>query len=166
MIVDADHLAPGVEKRTARIAVIDRRIRLDEFVIRPAEIAMCSADDAGGDGSLQAEWITDRKHPIANANFVTVADRDCRESPTGINFQKRNIEIQALAEQTSLLRRAVLQRHVNFIGVLDDVPVGNNDPACVDDRAGTDDVDDVRRVGDAFATLTRLRPYLGSGPCP
>ena len=54
---------------------------------------MRSAHNTGSDGSLQAQRITDRKHPIANTNFVTIADRDCGEPPTGINFQERKIEI-------------------------------------------------------------------------
>src|SRR3954453_11386927 len=99
---------------------------------------MRSADDARRDSSLQAEWIADRKHPVPNANSVTVADLNRRQRMTRIDFQECEIEIQALAEQARLLRRTVLQRHVDFVGVLDDVPVGNDDPAWVDDRAGTD----------------------------
>ena len=39
---------------------------------------------------------------------------------------------------------------------VDHMPVGDDDPACIDDRAGTDDVDDVRRVGDVLARLAAI----------
>src|SRR3954469_14644327 len=84
LIVKVDDLTPRVEKRATGIAVIDRRIRLDEFVIRAAKIAMQRADDAGSDGALQAERVADRQNAVADVDFVAVADLDRR--PADIDF--------------------------------------------------------------------------------
>ena len=66
--VDADHIAFGVEGRTAGIALVHRRVDLDEIVIGAgADVAAARRDDAGGDGAAEAERIADRDHPVADA---------------------------------------------------------------------------------------------------
>jgi len=46
---------------------------------------------------------------------------------------------------------------VPCIGVLDHMSIGDDDPAWIDDRAGADDVEDVRGVGDVFRGLAGIR---------
>jgi hypothetical protein len=66
--VHAHHLAFGVEGRPARVAFVDRRIDLDEVVIRTrADVAATGGDDAGRHGLAQAERIADRNHPVADS---------------------------------------------------------------------------------------------------
>ena len=68
--VDADHLAVHVEQRAARVAAVDRRVGLDEVVVRPLmDVAAARRDDAGGHGAAQAERIADRQHPVADARL-------------------------------------------------------------------------------------------------
>ena len=66
--VDADDIAIDIEGRAAGIAFVDRRIDLDEIVIRAgADVAATGGHDAGGDGAPETEGIADRDHPIADA---------------------------------------------------------------------------------------------------
>ena len=66
--VDADHVAFDVEGRAAGIALVDRRVDLDEVVIGAgADVAAARRDDAGRDGAAEAERIADRQHPVADA---------------------------------------------------------------------------------------------------
>ena len=65
--VDADHLAVDVEGRAAGIALVDRRVDLDEIVIGAgADVAAAGRDDAGRDRAAQAERIADRQDPVAD----------------------------------------------------------------------------------------------------
>ena len=69
--VDADHIAVDVEGRAAGIALVDRRVDLDEVVIRAgADVAAARRDDAGRHGAAEAERIADRDHPVADARRV------------------------------------------------------------------------------------------------
>src|SRR6516165_4617492 len=65
--VDANHVAVEVEGRSARVPLVDGRVDLNKVVIRSrADVAPAGRYDAGRDGAAEAEWITDRDHPIAN----------------------------------------------------------------------------------------------------
>ena len=91
--VDADHLAGGVEQRTARIARIDRDIRLNErHEILLRQIASLRADDAGGHRIFEAKRLADCDDPFANLQLVRVADCDSREI-LGIDLQQCKINV-------------------------------------------------------------------------
>src|SRR5205807_7674120 len=85
--VDADHAAPGVEKRSSGVALRDRGIGLDRIdhlvgahgdrVDRP----MDRRDDAHRKRVLVAERTSDRSHRLAEA---TAAD-----SPSGTGLRAR-----------------------------------------------------------------------------
>src|SRR3954449_8137908 len=72
--------------------------------------------------------------------------------PTSI-FKIASSKIKSLAEQPGIGCGAVLQRHHDFVGVLDHMSIGDDDPAWIVDRAGADNVEDVRGVGDVFRGL-------------
>ena len=83
--VDADHVAVDVEGRAAGIALVHRRVDLDEVVIGAgADVAAARRDDAGRHGAAEAERIADREHPVADAR------RACRRaSRTGSRCGRR-----------------------------------------------------------------------------
>ena len=77
--VHADDLTARVQERTAGVAVVDRRVGLDDVVdgeaIRGRDEALQGAHDARGRGAVEAEGIADRDD--------RVADFDASESPSG-----------------------------------------------------------------------------------
>ena len=87
--VDADDVAADVEQRTAGVARIDRRVRLDvvgdrvRIVAARIEqrrlIAALGADDARRDREVELQRIADRQHPLADARLGVVAERQRRE---------------------------------------------------------------------------------------
>ena len=84
--VDADHVAVDVEGRTAGIALVHRRVDLDEVVIGAgADVAAARRNDAGRDGAAEAERIADREHPVADARRLLGERHDtgsrCRRRP-------------------------------------------------------------------------------------
>ena len=61
-------LPSDVERRSAGIALVDRRVDLDVVVIGAgADVAAARRDDAGGHRAAEAERIADRDHPVADA---------------------------------------------------------------------------------------------------
>src|SRR5690606_3071489 len=69
--VDADELAARVHEGAAGVARVDRRVRLDEILVRgKAEAPADRADDAERDGMAQAERVADREHDVPDLERV------------------------------------------------------------------------------------------------
>src|SRR5262249_59437477 len=65
--IDANDVAVHVEGRATGIALVDRRINLDEVVVgTSADVAAAGRNDAGSHGAAKAKRTSDRDHPIAN----------------------------------------------------------------------------------------------------
>src|SRR5690606_34376111 len=66
--IDAHHFTLGVEGRAARIAGVHRRIDLQEVaIVRAADIAAGTGDDANGHGAAKTEGIAHGHDPVADA---------------------------------------------------------------------------------------------------
>ena len=70
--VDADDLAPEVEQRPARVALVDGGVGLDEVLVAGIEVAqlvadgaVLGADDAHRDGLPEAERVADGEDVVA-----------------------------------------------------------------------------------------------------
>ena len=123
--VDAHHLAFGVEGRAAGIAVIDRRVDLQEVVIGPgADVASARRDDAGGHRSAEAERVADRDHPIADARRVR-GERDIGEIGA-LSLQKRKVGFAVDADHLGGHRLAVGGGDGHFRGMVDDMVIGDD----------------------------------------
>jgi hypothetical protein len=69
--VDAHDLAAHVDQRAAGVARVDRDVGLQQLQV-VAGLALLGADDAGGDGALEAERRADGDHPLADLQAVDV----------------------------------------------------------------------------------------------
>ena len=90
--IDPDDVALHVEQRTAGIAMVDRRIRLDQVVIRRVlDVAVQPADDPGGDRQPDAKRIARGKHLVTDLQVVAVAPvRRCQRM-VRIHLHQRQI---------------------------------------------------------------------------
>ena len=90
--VDADHLAGHVDQRAAGVAGVDGRVGLDRVddgagsspaasALAGADRAVERADDAAGDGALQAERRADRHDALAGARSAESAEGGRRAGP-------------------------------------------------------------------------------------
>jgi hypothetical protein len=75
---------PGVNKGAARVAVVDRRVGLQEVLVGAAAVsgsgrAAFRAHDAHRHGLTDAERVADREHDIADLSVVRVAERRGRK---------------------------------------------------------------------------------------
>ena len=105
--VDADHVAVGVEGRAAGIALVDRRIDLDEVVIGAgADVAAARRDDAGRHGAAEAERIADREHPVADARGLS--DELHIGERAALDLDQREIGARIGADHLGLVGLAVV----------------------------------------------------------
>src|SRR5690606_21228235 len=72
--VDTDHLTVKVDKRSARVAWVDRGIGLQKFgALDRTELPLFAADNAGANGLVEFERSADCDDPIADGKLVTIA---------------------------------------------------------------------------------------------
>ena len=80
---DTDHLAPRVEKRAPAVTGVDRRVGL--YIGQTAEVSLGGRNDALGEGSFQAEWISDREYRLTDVELLrTLHRREKKLGPSGI----------------------------------------------------------------------------------
>src|SRR5262249_22044175 len=115
------------------------RIGLDEvFIIQPHVRATASrADDAGGHGLTDAEWIAERQHDIPHFYFVTIGHRHGRQV-LGVNFDYGHIALGIAADYFRGKVTSILKRNFDFICAIHDVVIGQDITIFSNDYARTD----------------------------
>ena len=139
--VHADHLARAIEQWPAGIAGIDRGVGLDVVVERRAhEVTVLSADHAGSHRGADAQRIADGNHPLADLQGIAVAERHRRQRDGQVHLEHRKIDpVRPPRYNWARTSEPVLEGHPDDRGILDDVLVGDDESARVDDEAGADE---------------------------
>ena len=134
--VDADHLAPEVEHRAARIAAVDRGVGLDEIVIGAGvHVARPRRDDAGGHGAAEAERVADGDDPIADPGDVGVAPFEEGKLVLAFDLQKRKVGLGVAADDLGRQMSPVLENDGDLVRPLDHVIAGHDVARGVYDEA-------------------------------
>ena len=134
--VDADHVAVDVERRAAGIALVHRRVDLDEVVIRAgADVTATGRDDAGRDGAAEAERIADREHPVADARLL-LGERHKREVGAALDLDQRDVGLRIGADHLRRIGLAVVGGDLDGLGLVDHVIVGHRVAVGRDEEAG------------------------------
>ena len=128
-----------IHERAAGIARIDRRIGLNEVLIRLGIVVGAAerADDAGGHRVTERKRIADREHEVADFGLTRVRERHFDEI-FRVDLQHRHIGGFVAADDLRLELPIVEQRDGDLVGVFDDVCVGDDVAVLrVDDDAGS-----------------------------
>ena len=150
--VDADHLPAHVERRTARIAAIDRRVDLQEIVVGTGlDIAPARGNNSRCDRPAEAEGISDRHDPVADLSRVAVAPGEIGKLAVAFDFEQGDVGQGVAADKLGGMSAIVLKNDGDRPRLLDDVIVGDDIAGRVDDEAGA--------KGDALGAAR-----LGSAP--
>ena len=127
------------DQRPAGVARVERRVGLDHVVDqrarvgaqRPAE----GADDAGGDGRLEAERVADGDDELPDAQ--------ARESPSRagdevgrVDAHDREVGVRIVADELCREVAPVGQRDAERVGAVDDVAVGQDEAVAREEEAG------------------------------
>ncbi len=132
-----DELALEVHERAARVAGIDRRVRLNEVLVRVAidPAAAERAHDSRGDGVREAERIADRDDVVADAQLARIAERHLDQRFV-LHLQHREVGAFVRADDLRAQAAVVRERDRDLVRVLDDVVVGEDEALLrVDDHA-------------------------------
>src|SRR5437899_2841130 len=145
--VDADHLAFEVEQRSTGIAAVDGGVGLDVVVVRAlADVAVARRYDTGRDRAAEAEGVADRDYPFAEPQLVGIAELHRDQRLHRLELQDRNVGLLVDPDQLGLDLCAVVHDHVDFVGIRDDVIVGDDDARFIDDEAGAERIGFARRL--------------------
>src|SRR5690606_12430809 len=156
--VDADHLPVDADERPARVAAIDRGIRLDEVVVGAGVyVALPRRDDPGGNGPAEPERIADRDHPVADARLGRVAELQERQRLLRLHLEQGDVGFRVTSDERRGQRRLVMEADEDLVGVLDDMVVGDDVAVRVDHEAGTERRRPPRR---RIRTLLALEEFL------
>lgn len=130
--VDADDLGARTHERPARIAGIERGVRLDDVADQPAvlgaERAPDGTDDPGGHGRLEAERVADGDGDLARANVLRIAQQSRGQRVRRLTPEDREIGIGIAAEHTRAEPATIRQAERDIAGAIDDVIVGQDQP--------------------------------------
>ncbi len=133
--VHPHHLAVLRKQRTAGIALVNRRVDLNEIVVRRlANIAPARTDDAGGHRAAQSERITYRHHPATGLRRIGIAQVDERQLVVGLHPQHGQIATRIAAYYLRRQRGAVIQRHAHRGRVSHHVVIRHDGAIRVDDE--------------------------------
>ena len=109
--VDAHHLAVLGEQRSARVALVDRCVDLQEaVVIALADVAPTRADDAGGHRAAQAERVAHGDHPCTRLRSVGIAKVDERQRMIRLHAQHGEVGRLVAADHPGRQHGAVIHR--------------------------------------------------------
>src|SRR5262249_34194737 len=137
--VDPDDLALEIHQGTSGIARVDRRVGLDEVLVRGNAYVGASggADDSDGHGLVQSEWIADGDGPLTDLERVGISERgDSQGMLIGLETHEREVCLRISAKDLPPVLALVGKTDDDFIRPFDDVKVGQDQAALVDDDAG------------------------------
>ena len=168
--VDADEIAAQVHQGPAGIAGIDGGIGLDEILIRPDPHIgpVQAADDPGGHGLADRLRIADGEHEIPDLEAIGITEREFRQAIRA-HLDDGHVGLGIGTDATRRQRAAVGELHRDLVGMVDDMTVGDDEPAArVEHHAGAEGVNFVpsrERRMPLPACCASCRAPRRRGPC-
>ena len=137
--VDPHQMPIEIDERAARIARIYRRICLDEeFIIGTLDPGAGERrHNAAGNSLADAERIADRQHEIADFEGIGIGEGDGGEHGLGgiTDAQHSQIGLGVLDHHIDGKLAAIGQRDAHIGGAFNDVAIGEDHPARIDNDA-------------------------------
>ena len=159
--IDADDLAVGVDERPARVARVDRGVRLQPKAIfaRVGEIASCAGDDADRHRAVQAKRCAHGHHEIAFLEFQRLAKPRCGQGGQALGafgdaleLDECEVGVLVVADFLGVEIAAIGEEAANLACFVDHVPVREN--------LALDPVDDHTTAEDLLGGLSASRELL------
>src|SRR6266700_6574406 len=115
--IDANYLAADVEGRSTGIALIDRRIDLNEIIVGTEDVTRAGRDNPGRHCSTESEWITDGKNPLADPRRVVGHPRNL-EIISALDLEQREVCLRIGANEFRGVSPAVVGGDFNLFAAL------------------------------------------------
>ena len=136
--IHANHAAIPRKERTAGIALIDRRIHLDEIIIgASANVAASGRNHASGHSAGQAIGIAHGHHPIAGLGTIRITQSNEGQRRARFHLQQRDIGTRIAANQAGLQFAAVFKLYGDAVGAFHNMVIGHDEAGGINDEART-----------------------------
>jgi hypothetical protein len=133
--VDPDHFSFEINQGASAVSGIDGGIGLNKIVIRPGpDYPTFGTDDAGRNRMVQAEGIADSHYPIADPELIGISEFYQLKPFPGFNLDQSQIGLGVPADDFGIEFLVVCQGDLDFIGVFNDMVVGQDMPFLVDNE--------------------------------
>jgi len=106
------------------------------------EASVPGADDAGGDGGGQIEWVADGEHPVADLGRVGVCKLDGREA-VFVDVQQREVGEGVGGYYLAAVSPLIGKKDGDAASFIDGMAVGDDIAVGANDHAGCADLADV-----------------------
>jgi hypothetical protein len=129
----------------------------------PTSVRAMRRDDAAGDRLADAERVADSEHQIAHLQPARVGELQRRQAlALGVDAQHGKVRLRILHHQLRREFAAVVQRHAEFLTLLDDVEIGDDHAIRAHDHARAERVVDLlaARLG---VVAAQERPHRIAG---
>lgn len=128
-----------IECRSTGVAAIDRRVDLQEIVVRALiDVAPECGDDPIGHRAAETEWVADCDHPIPDLGVIAVSPSHARKLSVAIDFGEGDVGPFVAADHLGRVPADVLKDDRHFVSVGDDMVVGYYVASGVDDEPGAE----------------------------
>ena len=135
--IDPDHFAPDVEGRSAGVSQVNRRIDLNEIVIRSfADIASPRRNDTRGDGAAKPKRVSNDQHPVADTRHFSGKSHIGKVGACA-HLDECQIRLWIGADDLGLVGFAAVDRNLEALSVGDKVIVCNDITVSRDEESGS-----------------------------
>src|SRR5690606_10313941 len=140
--IHSDQARVTIQQGTARVALIQRRIDLNDRFHAPRpprrQRPVQARNDPDGHGALEPKWIANGKDALSDAQATGIAKHNREQFVGGrVDAQHGNVVQRILAHQAGIVLLAVEQRHADLPSCFDDVKVRQDVAVLVEHRAGS-----------------------------
>src|SRR4051795_9633944 len=121
--VHANDFALHIERRTSRIALVDRRVDLDEIVVwTTSDVPTARRNNPSSYAATKAKRVADRKHPIASPSFALRQSYKW-EVWTSVHFDQSQVGPRIGSDYLRSIVLSAISRYFDLLGAIDDVIV-------------------------------------------
>src|SRR5262245_43037424 len=135
--VHADYVAVHIEAWATRVALVDRRIDLNEVIVWPgADITSTRRDNSRGDRAVEAEGIANRDHPITDSRSL-LGELHERKIIPALNLDKREVGLRICTDYFGRIGLSGIDLDLNLVRLFDNVIVRDRVAVRTDEEART-----------------------------
>ena len=122
--IDADDVSVEVDQRATAVARVDGGVRLDEILtVGDANSALFCTDDSRRDRAFQPERFTQGQDPLADFNFVAVAEPGRRKRACALDAKKGQVGFRIRLDVNRLEFPSIVQTDHDFAATGNDMVV-------------------------------------------
>jgi hypothetical protein len=115
--VHANYFATDIEGRSTGIALIGRRIDLNEVIVGTKDVMRAGRDNSSRHRSAKSKWVADGKDPLADPGRL-VGYSGGQEFVSALDLEQREICLRIGADQLRGVDVAVVGGDFNFFAAL------------------------------------------------